>query len=260
MAYANLKVEVEGAAFTVTLHRPDKRNSLSGALLDELAQAVREADAMADVRGIILTGGETFFSSGADLNEALKVQSVMDGDAFFGRANRLCALLESLNKPVIAAIEGFCMTGGLEVALACDLRIGAHGSSYAITSSRIGTVAGFGGTQRLPRLVGPANALEMLFSGDPIDAEHAYRIGLLNRLVAKGSALAEAKKMIAVYEKRGPISLAFAKRAVHNGLQMDLASGIAYEFSLVTGIYGTRDKQEGVSAFLEKRDPKFSGR
>lgn len=260
MAYANLKVEVEGASFTVTLHRPDKRNSLSGALLDELAQAVREADAMAEVRGIILTGGESFFSSGADLNEALKVQSVMDGDAFFGRANRLCALLESLDKPVIAAIEGFCMTGGLELALACDLRVGAHGSSYAITSSRIGTVAGFGGTQRLPRLVGPANALEMLFSGDPVDAEHAYRIGLLNRLVAKGTALAEARKMIAVYEKRGPISLAFAKRAVHNGLEMDLASGIAYEFSLVTGIYGTQDKKEGVSAFLEKRDPKFSGR
>ena len=260
MAYENIKADRDGAALVITIHRPDKRNALSLRTIDEIAAAARDADGDTGVRGIILTGGEQFFSSGADLNEALQVKSVVDGDAFFGRANRLCALLESLNKPVIAAIEGFCVTGGIEVALACDIRVGARGSTYAITSARIGTVAGFGGTQRLPRLVGPSNALNMLYSAEPVDAENAFRIGLITTLVDKGQALAEAKRLVSVYEKRGPISLAFAKRAVHNGLQMDLASGIEYEFSLVTGIYGTDDKREGVAAFLEKREAKFTGR
>lgn len=260
MSYENIKTERDGAALVITINRPDKRNALSLNTISEIGHAMRVADSDAGVRGIILTGGDKFFSSGADLNEALRVKSVVDGDAFFGHANRLCALMESLTKPVIAAIEGFCVTGGLEVAIACDISVGARGSSYAITSSRIGTVAGFGGTQRLPRLVGRSNALSMLFSAEPIDAETAFRIGLITMLVDKGQAVAEAKRLTTIYEKRGPISLAFAKRAVHHGMQMDLTSAIDYEFSLVTGIYGTDDKREGVSAFLEKREAKFTGR
>lgn len=260
MTYANLKADRDGPALVITIHRPDKRNALSMETVDEIGAAIAAAGGDAGVRGVILTGGSDFFSSGADLNEALQVKSVVDADAFFGRANRLCAQLEALGKPVIAAIEGFCVTGGLEVAMACDLRVGARGSTYAITSARIGTVAGFGGTQRLPRLVGPSHALDLLFSAEPIDAEHAFRIGLITRLVDQGQALAEAKRLVSIYEKRGPISLAFAKRAVHQGLQMDLASAIAYEYSLVTAIYGTDDKKEGVAAFLEKRPARFSGR
>lgn len=260
MTYANLKADRDGPALVITIHRPDKRNALSMETVDEIGAAIAAAGGDAEVRGVILTGGSDFFSSGADLNEALQVKSVVDADAFFGRANRLCAQLEALGKPVIAAIEGFCVTGGLEIAMACDLRVGARGSTYAITSARIGTVAGFGGTQRLPRLVGPSHALDLLFSAEPIDAEHAFRIGLITRLVDQGQALAEAKRLVSIYEKRGPISLAFAKRAVHHGLQMDLASAIAYEYSLVTAIYGTDDKKEGVAAFLEKRPARFSGR
>ena len=260
MNYENILIERDGAAYVIRINRLEKRNSLSKATIDEIGAAARAADAVPEVRGIIITGDEKFFSSGADLNEALQVKSITDGDDFFGRANRLCNLLEGLSKPVIAAIEGYCFTGGLEMALACDIRIGGRGSSYAITSSRIGTVAGFGGTQRLPRLVGPGNACEILFLAEPIDADHAFRIGLLNRLVEKGQALKEAKSMIAIFQKRGPISLAFAKRAVHTGMQMDLRSGIDFEFSLVTAIYGTDDKREGVSAFLEKREAKFIGR
>lgn len=260
MSYENIQTAHDGPAFIITVHRPQKRNALSMQTMDEISDAVRRADGDATVRGIVLTGGPEFFSAGADLNEALGVESVADGDAFFGRANRLCALLESLSTPVIAAIEGFCITGGIELAMACDIRVGARGSSYAITSSRIGTVAGFGGTQRLPRLVGSANALDILFSAEAIDAEHAYRIGLITRLVEKGTALDEAKRMIGVYEKRGPISLAFAKRAVLRGMQMDLYSGVDFEYSLVTSIYRTADKREGISAFLEKREASFTGR
>jgi enoyl-CoA hydratase/carnithine racemase len=160
---------------------------------------------------------------------------------------------------VIAAPSNFCINGGLELAMACDLRIAAAGASFAITSAKIGTVAGAGGTQRLPRLVGPAKALELLFAAEPIDAAEALRIGLVNRVVPTGQALGEAMRLAQTYQARGPLSLAFAKQAVHRGMEMDLASGIELETLLVTAIYGTQDKQEGISAFLEKRTPIFRG-
>jgi enoyl-CoA hydratase/carnithine racemase len=138
--------------------------------------------------------------------------------------------------------------------------VAGEGSTFAITSSRIGTVAGAGGTQRLPRIVGMAHALDLLFSAEPIDATEAHRIGLINRLTPKGGALEAAKKLAAVYAQRAPLGLAYAKRAVHRGMQMDLASGIDFETFLVTTIYGTEDKQEGISAFLEKRTAQFTGR
>jgi enoyl-CoA hydratase/carnithine racemase len=138
--------------------------------------------------------------------------------------------------------------------------VGAEGSTFAVTSSRIGTVAGAGGTQRLPRIVGVAHALDILFSAEPIDAKEAHRIGLINRLAQKGGALDGAKALVNVYAQRAPLSLALVKRAVHRGMQMDLASGIELETFLVTTIYGTEDKQEGISAFLEKRTAQFKGR
>jgi enoyl-CoA hydratase/carnithine racemase len=260
MASETIITERDGPSFVITFNRPDKRNALSLQTMDDIADAVKAAASIPEVRAIIFTGGEKVFSAGADLNEALEVKSVIDGDAFFGRANRLLAMIESVDKPVLAAIEGFCMTGGCELALACDIRIGAKGSSYAVTSSRIGTVAGFGGTQRLPRIVGMSNALDMLFLGDPIAAEEAHRIGLINRLTEKGGALQEAKRLASIYEKRGPLSLAFAKRAVRRGMQMDQNSAIDLEFFMVNTIYGTEDKHEGIAAFLEKREAKFKGR
>ncbi len=260
MTYETLEIDRDGPSLVITLNRPDRRNALSIQCMDEIMTAVRAADADATVRALILTGGAAYFSAGADLTEAIQVKNVAQGVEYFGRFHRLCDTLETSVKPVIAAIEGFCMTGGLELALACDIRVGAKGSSYAITSARIGTVAGAGGTQRLPRIVGTSRALEILFAAEPIDAEEAYRVGLINRLTPKGGALAEAKRMAAIYEKRAPLSLAFVKRAVHRGMQMDLASGLELETYLVSAIYGTEDKQEGISAFLEKRDPKFKGR
>lgn len=260
MTFKTIFTEQDGPSHVITFNRPDKRNALSLQTMDEIAEAVKMAASAKEVRAIIFSGGDKFFSAGADLNEALQVKTVIDGDKFFGRANRLFSLIESVDKPVVAAIEGFCMTGGCELAMACDIRIGAKGSSYAVTSSRIGTVAGFGGTQRLPRIVGASNALDMLFLGEPVDADHAYRIGLINRLTEKGEALKEAKRLVSIYEKRGPISLAFAKRAVRRGMQMDLDSAIDLEFFMVNTIYNTEDKHEGIAAFLEKRDAKFIGR
>ena len=258
MSYATLKAARDGAAFVITLERPERRNALSRQAVAEIIDAARRGEADAGVRAVIVTGGLRYFSAGADLTEAIEVQPDAAADYFRG-FHRLAETLEALHKPVLAAIEGFCFTGGLELALACDIRIGAEGSSYAITSARIGTVAGAGGTQRLPRVIGAARALEMLFAAEPIDAAEAWRIGLINRLVGKGDALAQAKRMADLYATRGPLSHAYVKRAVHRGLQMDLAAGLELEVELATRAYATQDKQEGISAFLEKRIAKFKG-
>ena len=259
MNYETILVKNEGAAAVITLNRPDKRNAISVQLMDELTAALALAESDETVRAVILTGGNSYFAAGADLNEALQVTSAKQGIEYFKRWHRLNTTVEELEKPVIAAIEGFCITGGLELALACDLRVAGEGATFAITSAKIGTVAGAGGTQRLPRIVGAANALDMLFSADPIDAQEAHRIGLINRRVPQGAALSAAKAMVKVYERRAPISLALVKRAVHRGMQMDLQSAIEFETFLVTTIYGTDDKREGISAFLEKRTAQFKG-
>lgn len=259
MSYETIVTEQDGAALVITLNRPQRRNAVSIQMMDEIMSAARLADGDSSVRAMIITGGDEYFSAGADLNDAIGVKSATQGLEYFQRWHRLTTALEALSKPVIAAIEGFCVTGGCEMALACDIRVAGDGASFVITSSRIGTVAGAGGTQRLPRIVGIAKALEMMFSAEPINAAEAYRIGLINQMVPAGKALDEAKAMIAVYEKRGPLSLAFIKRAVYRGMQMDLASALDFETLLVTTIYGTDDKQEGISAFLQKREANFKG-
>jgi enoyl-CoA hydratase/carnithine racemase len=260
MSAEHLVIERDGAALVIRLNRPAQRNAISVAMIRQIIGVLGEIDSDQGVRGVIITGGESYFSAGADLREAPVIMSspgtAVDYMALWRRLNRS---LEELSKPVIAAIEGFCLTGGFELALACDIRIAGEGSSFGITSSKIGTVPGSGGTQRLPRIVGVSNALDMLLSGDAVDAQHAQRIGLLSRLVEKGQALAEAKAMVKVYEMRAPLSLKLLKRAVYGGMQMDLASAIEYESFIVTTIYQTKDRLEGINAFLEKREAKFQG-
>ena len=260
MGFETIVTQQVGPSFIVTLNRPQRRNAVDLKMMEELIAAARQAEAEPSVRALIITGGKDYFSAGADLNDALAVKSAAAGAEYFGRWHQLNATLEKLGKPVIAAIEGFCMTGGCEMALACDIRVAGESASFAITSSRIGTVPGAGGTQRLPRIVGIAKALELMFSAETIGAAEAHRIGLVNRLVPTGEALKEARAMAAVYEKRAPLSHALIKRAVRQGMQMDLASGVEFETFLVTTIYGTEDKHEGISAFLEKREAAFKGR
>ncbi|ALP68581.1 enoyl-CoA hydratase/isomerase family protein [Paraburkholderia caribensis] len=259
MAYETIRTVVKGAAYVVQLNRPEKRNAVSELMMDEIMSACNEAADKPNVAAIVLTGGNEYFSAGADLNEAFEVKTATDGRRYFGHWHRLNDALEQSAKPVIAAIEGFCMTGGLELALAADIRIGADGSTYAITSSRIGTVAGAGGTQRLPRVVGVAYALEMLFAAEPVDVDEAYRIGLINKRTPAGGALPAAISLAEHYATRAPLALAYVKRAVHRGVQMDLASAVEFETMLVTTVYGTKDKEEGIAAFLNKRQPNFGG-
>ena len=260
MTFETILTSQDGSAYVITLNRPKRRNAFSVQMMEEVARACRDAEKDPGVRAVIITGGTEYFSAGADLNEAMAIKSTADGVAYMTNWETLNTAVERLEKPVIAAIEGFCMTGGWEFVMACDIRVAAENATFALTSSRIGTVPGAGGTQRLPREVGIGRALEILFSAEPIDAREAHRIGAVNRVVPVGRALEEAKAMVKVYEKRAPLSLAYAKRAVRAGIQMDLASGVEFERFLVTAIYGTQDKNEGIGAFLEKREAKFTGR
>lgn len=260
MTFETLQTARDGSAFVITLNRPDKRNAFSKQMMLEIADACLEAEGDDRVRAVIITGGTKFFSAGADLNEAMAIKSTRDGVAYMKHWERVNETVEKLDKPVIAAIEGFCVTGGFEFVLACDIRVAAQGASFALTSSKIGTVPGAGGTQRLPRLIGTGKALDIMFSAESIDANEAYRCGIVERLVPAGQALAEAKAMVKVYEKRAPLSLAYVKRAIRAGVQMDLTSAIEFERFLVTAIYGTEDKNEGIGAFLAKREASFKGR
>lgn len=260
MAFETILTNRDGASYVITLNRPDRRNAFSIKMMKEIAEACRQAEADPAVRAVIVTGGLKYFSAGADLNEAMAIKTTADGVAYMTNWETLNNSIEKLTKPVIAAIEGFCMTGGWEFVMACDIRVAAENSTFALTSSKIGTVPGAGGTQRLPREIGIGRALEILFAAEPIDAKEVYRIGAINKIAPVGGALDAAKAMVKVYEKRAPLSLAYAKRAVRAGMQMDLASGVEFERFLVTAIYNTADKNEGIGAFLEKREAKFTGR
>lgn len=257
MGYETLAVSRADAAQVVTLNRPDRRNAINSRMMEELIAVAQASGGDAGIRTLIITGGAEFFSAGADLKE------ISEGRASAAQSlktwRRVTQALEELGKPVIAAIEGFCLTGGLELALACDIRVAGEGASFAITSARLGTIPGFGATQRLPRVVGAARALEILFAAEPIDAAEAHRIGLINRKTARGGALEEAQRLAAIYAERAPLSLAGFKRAVYRGLEMNLAAGLDLEHELGAVLLTSSDRKEGIAAFMEKRKPQFKG-
>jgi enoyl-CoA hydratase/carnithine racemase len=186
MSYETLIVTREDAVGLIRLNRPQKRNSITFQMMDELEAALAELSDGIETRAVIITGDDAAFSSGMDLNGLKDIGSPREFTAYMTRWRVLNKALEMCTRPVIAAIEGYCFTGGFELALACDIRVGAEGSSYAITSSKIGTVPGAGGTQRLPRIVGIPNALDILFSAEPVDAQRAHQMGVLQRLTPKG--------------------------------------------------------------------------
>ena len=260
MAEDILHVEMKAPAAILTLNRPDKRNALSIELLDAIRDAMLRAEQTDSIRGVVITGSERFFSTGADLasvnqqNTPLAIGRWLD---HFTECNRT---IERLSLPVIAAINGYCLTGGLEMALACDIRIAGSGSTYGITSAKIGTVAGAGGTQRLPRIVGIQRAKDMLMSADFYPAEAALQMGLVMEVLEPDEVMPRALERIAAYAERAPLSVWFAKKAVNAGMQMSLESGIEFEQSLIAHLYGTDDRKEGVSAFLEKRTATFKGK
>jgi enoyl-CoA hydratase/carnithine racemase len=253
-------IERHGTSAIVRMNRAEKQNALSRELFVAIDAALVELEADEAVRGIVLTGNEKVFSTGGDLKEALAIESVEDTRKWLDLFRQVNARIEAIGKPVVAAIHGYCLTGGLEMALACDIRIAAANAQFGITSSRIGTVAGAGGTQRLARLIGPEWTKELLFSGDFIDAETALKIRLVSEVVATERVVPRALERLAAYARRAPLSIAYSKAAVNNGIDMPLESALAYERSLTTTLFTTDDRKEGQAAFLEKRPPSFKGR
>lgn len=254
-----LIVERKLPAAIVRFNRPEKQNALSVAVLNAIDSTFADLDEDPEIRGIVLAGDENVFSTGGDLKEGLAVKSLRQAANWLDAFRRANGRIESIRKPVIAAINGYCLTGGLELALCCDIRIAGTGAKFGVTSCRIGTVAGAGATQRLPRLIGPEWAKEMLFSGNFIDSETALRIRLVSEVVRPDEVLPRALARIETYAQRAILSVGSSKAAVNNGLQMDLESGLNYERQLAVTLFMTQDRKEGMAAFLEKRPPKFKG-
>ena len=260
MATDPVLVERREAAAVVTLNRPEKHNALSLTLLERLRAVLRELGEDEAVRVVILCGNDRCFSTGMDLDDLAGVKGVGDTQRVLGLVRDANVAIERCPKPVIAAVAGWCLTGGLEMALACDVRVAAETARFGITSARIGTVAGAGGTQRLPRLIGPGRAKEMLFSAEPIDAAEALRIGLVNRVVPAGQEVEAALEMARLWARRAPLSLWFAKSAVNVGLTMPLEAALAFEIGLTAQLFTTEDRAEGLRAFQERREAEFRGR
>jgi enoyl-CoA hydratase len=260
MSYQNLLVEKKDGVAVVTVNRPDKLNALDDRTMEELDRAFTELRADAAVGGVILTGsGGKAFVAGADIGE-LSAQSPIDGKERGIRGQEILERIETLGKPVIAAVNGFALGGGCELALACHVRIASENAKLGTPEVKLGLMCGYGGTQRLPRLVGKGRALEMLLTGEMVDAQEALRIGLVNRVVPLDRLLAEAEGLLRKMLANSPTSLRLTLRAVNAGLEMPLREAQVFEATLFGLLCTTEDMKEGTKAFLEKRPPKFSGR
>jgi enoyl-CoA hydratase len=260
MAYQNLLVESRDGVATVTINRPDKLNALNDQTVNEIEAAFTTLKTDPAIRGVILTGaGDKAFVAGADIAE-LSTQSPVDGKERSIRGQRVLDLIENLGKPVVAAVNGVALGGGCELAVACHVRVAAEGARMGTPEVKLGIMCGYAGTQRLPRLVGKGRALEILLTGEMVDAQEALRIGLVNRVVAKDKLLAETDGLLRKMLANGPVSLRFTLEAVNAGLEMPLAEAQYLEATLFGLICTTEDMKEGTKAFLEKRPARFQGR
>ncbi|HYM22235.1 MAG TPA: enoyl-CoA hydratase-related protein [Vicinamibacterales bacterium] len=259
-AFENLLLDRDGAVATVTINRPKVLNALNGATLDELRRVMLALQRDADVRVIILTGaGEKAFVAGADINE-LAVQSPTGGRDHALSGQHVFDLIENLGKPVIAAINGFALGGGCELAMACTLRIADETAKIGQPEINLGLIPGYAGTQRLPRLVGKGRAMEMILTGQPIDAGRALSIGLVNGVAPAGGLMDAVRGLAARLATSAPIALRYIIDAVNKGAEMPFAEACRYEATLFGLIASTDDMREGTKAFLEKRKPAFTGK
>jgi enoyl-CoA hydratase len=252
--------EVKDGIARLTINRPEKLNALDRLTVEAIDGAVAAAGEDAETRVLLVTGvGEKAFVAGADINE-LSGQTPVEGTAYARAGQAVFSRLERLGKPSVAVINGYALGGGLELAMACTLRIASETARLGQPETALGIIPGYGGTQRLGRLVGRARALEMILTGDPIDAREAHRIGLVNRIVAPGDLASAAEALARTMMSRGPVALRYAMQAVHEGLEMTQAEGLALEAALFGLTCATEDMREGTRAFIEKRKPIFKGR
>jgi enoyl-CoA hydratase len=259
MEFANIRVEMLPSLAIVTIDRPKVLNALNAATIDELAAAFNELGENADVRAILLTGaGGRAFVAGADIRE-LATLSVLDARAFAQRGQSVFRRIETLGKPVIACIQGFALGGGCELAMACTLRIAAEDARFGQPEVKLGILPGYGGSQRLPRLVGRGRAFKLLLTGAIIHADEALRIGLVDEVVSADQLMARAEALAAEICANAPLAIGEVLQVVDEGLNHPLEAALVLETEAFARLAATKDRSEGARAFLEKRPPVWKG-
>ena len=261
MSYETLIYEKEEGIAIVTMNRPERLNALSFKLKEELSLVFDVMEKDEEVKVVILTGGLKAFSAGADIKERSTVQTSQPQYVFNQRkTHAFFCKIEDFEKPVIAAVSGVAVGGGCELSLVCDLRIASETARFGVPEVKIGVIPAAGGTQRLPRIIGITRAKELLYTGDFIDAQEAYRLNLVNKVVPVDKLMDAAKELARKLMNNPPLSVKFAKRAVNAGMQLDLASALEYEAFCAAIVVASEDRMEGFKAFVEKRKPVYKGR
>lgn len=260
MPYENILVERDGPVAVVTLNRPKALNALNEALLGEVERAMHELEADRSVLAVVMTGsGEKAFAAGADISELARLPDAAAATTKAKSGHRVTHAIEHSRLPVIMAINGYALGGGLELAMAGDFRIASRNAKLGQPEVNLGIIAGFGGSQRLPRLVGQGMASYMLLTGEPISADEAKQCNLVEKVVEPGALLDEAKRLAKIIASKGPLAIAATKRAIHKGLQTDLHSALELEAEEFGKVAVSADAKEGTTAFLEKRQAAFKG-
>jgi len=258
--YSTIQIETDGGVAVITVNRPDKLNALNAATVAELDAAFRAVAADDAVRGVILTGaGSKAFVAGADIGE-LATMGPLSGVVVSRQGQDAFRFLETMRKPALAAVNGFALGGGLELALACHLRIASANARFGLPEVKLGIIPGYGGTVRLPRIVGRGRALELILTGEMIDAHEAHRIGLVNRVTEPAELLTEAKALMSKITANGPVALAMALESVDHAAAVSTENALRLESDLFGLLASTEDMREGMQAFLEKRAAAFKGR
>ncbi len=259
MEFNNLLMEKDGAIAILTINRPKALNALNSDVLKDLDRAIDMVAEDDEVKVVIITGAGKAFVAGADI-VAMQSQTAVEGKVFGALGQGVFLKLEKMLKPVIAAINGFALGGGCELAMACDIRIASDQAKFGQPEVGLGIIPGFAGTQRMPRLIGTGLAKELIFTGDMIDANRALEIGLVNRVVPAEQLMDEAKKLAQKIISKAPLAVRYAKQAINEGMQVDLERGQLIELDLLSICFSTEDQKEGMQAFIEKRQAVFKGR
>jgi enoyl-CoA hydratase len=260
MPYDNITSEIRNKIAYLTINRPKVLNALNMQTMEELRRAFTEIKGDKDVRVVILTGaGEKSFVAGADINE-LQKNNPVEAKEYTHRGQAVLDLIENLGKPVIACINGFALGGGCELAMACTMRLASENAKLGQPEVKLGIIPGYGGTQRLPRLVGKGIAAQLLLTGDMISAQEAHRIGLVNEVVAATELIPRAEAIAQAIIKNAPLAIQYCLEAVNHGMEMTQQEGLFLEATLFSVCCATEDKREGTTAFLEKRAANFQGR
>jgi len=255
-----MSYEKEDQIAVITLNKPKRMNVINNKFIKDLGRIFDEIAEDEEIGAVIITGSKEIFAAGADLKEISDIGTSVDIHSFVRKIQSVFNKIERSEQPVIAAVSGLALGGGCELSLACDIRIAAENAMFGQPEIKIGVIPGAGGTQRLPRLIGLGRGKELLYTGDPIDAQEAYRVGLVNKVVPVESLMDEAKQMASKFIRQPGFALKITKMVVNEGINMDLKSALAHEARCFELLFSTEDQKEGMKAFMEKRKPVFKNR